>query len=67
MNLGENLKEARKAAGITQKELAERLQVYQKDISRWETSKLTPSALTLREICQILGASADKILELDHD
>ena len=67
MNLGENLKEARKAAGITQKELAERLQVYQKDISRWETSKLTPNALTLREICQILGVSADKILELDHD
>ena len=35
MNLGENIKKARKAAGVTQKELAERLQVYQKDISRW--------------------------------
>ena len=34
MNLGENIKKARKAAGVTQKELAERLQVYQKDISR---------------------------------
>ena len=41
MNLGENIKTARKAAGVTQKELAERLQVYQKDISRWENNELT--------------------------
>ena len=34
MNLGENIREARKAAGVTQKELAEYLDVYQKDISR---------------------------------
>ena len=30
MNLGENIRKARKAAGVTQKELAERLQVYPK-------------------------------------
>ena len=46
MNLGENIKKARKAAGVTQKELAERLQVYQKDISRWENNELTPNAIT---------------------
>ncbi len=34
--IGENIRKARKAAGVSQKELAERLQVYQKDISRWE-------------------------------
>ena len=33
MNLGENIKTARKAAGVTQKELAERLQVYQ--VGEW--------------------------------
>lgn len=49
MNLGENIKKARKAAGVTQKELAERLQVYQKDISRWENNELTPNAITLGE------------------
>ena len=61
MNLGENIKTARKAAGVTQKELAERLQVYQKDISRWEN---TPNAITLAKICRELNASADEILEL---
>ena len=63
MNLGENIKKARKAAGVTQKEL-ERLQVYQKDISRWENNELTPNAITLAKICRELNASADEILEL---
>lgn len=64
MNLGENLKKARKAAGMTQQELADRLGVYQKDISRWELNILVPSALTFAKICKELGASADEILEL---
>lgn len=64
MNLGENLKKARKTAGVTQKELAEQLDVYQKDISRWETGERVPSAMALAEMCRILKASADDILEL---
>ena len=45
MNLGENIREARKAAGVTQKELAEYLDVYQKDISRWENGEQIPVRL----------------------
>lgn len=65
MNLGKNIRIARKAAGITQNELAKRMQVYQKDISRWENNELTPSAINLAKICRELNASADAILELD--
>ena len=54
MNLGENIKRARERAGITQIMLAERLNVNQMAISRWEN----------REICRAIGASADEILEL---
>jgi len=64
MNLGENIRNARKAAGVTQKELAQQLGVYQKDISRWESNELTPNTLTFARICEVLGASADDILEL---
>ena len=64
MNLGENIKAARKAAGMTQKELAECLEVYQKDISRWELNELTPNTLTFAKICRALDTSADEILEL---
>ena len=65
MNLGQNIKKARKAAGVTQKELAERLGVYQKDISRWENNELIPSTINFAKICRELHASADAILELD--
>ena len=64
MNLGENIRKARKAAGVTQKELAERLQVYQKDISRWETGVRTPSAEYIIQICKALDISADYLLGL---
>lgn len=67
MNLGANIRKARKAAGVTQKELAGRLQVYQKDISRWENNELTPSAIYLAKICRELDASADEILELKQN
>jgi transcriptional regulator with XRE-family HTH domain len=67
MNLGENIKKARKAAGLTQKELAQRLQVYQKDISRWESNTLTPSTIVFYNICKELNATADEILELRND
>ena len=64
MSFTENLKKARKTAGVSQKELAERLQVYQKDISRWENGERTPSAEVFTRICKELGASADEILGL---
>lgn len=64
MDLGENIRTARKKARMTQKELAQRLGIAQKDISYWENGIYTPSALRLREICKELGASADEILEL---
>lgn len=64
MNLGENLAKARKAAGMSQKELAERLEVYPKDICRWEKGERVPSTLTFAKICRELGASADVLLEL---
>lgn len=67
MNLGENIKNARKAAGVSQADLAERLGVYQKDISRWERNVLTPNTLTFARICRELGASADELLELNKE
>lgn len=63
MNLGENIKKARKAAGVTQKGLAEALGVYQKDISRWENGERTPSVEALAGICKALKVSADTLLE----
>ena len=39
MDLGGNIRTARKAAGLTQKQLADKLGIYQKDVSRWENNE----------------------------
>jgi transcriptional regulator with XRE-family HTH domain len=62
--IGENIRKARKAAGVSQKELAERLQVYQKDISRWENGERTPTLEMFAKICRELNVSADEMLGL---
>lgn len=64
MTIGENLKKARQNVGMTQKELAEKLNVYPKDICRWETGARVPGADKLAAICRALNASADDILGL---
>ncbi len=64
MQFGANLAKARKEKGFTQKQLAEELGVYQKDISRWEQGKIEPGVLTLKKICEVMGVSADELLEI---
>lgn len=64
MAIGGNIKAARKAAGVTQVELAAKLGVNQKDVSRWEQDRQTPSTETLTRLCKFLDVSADSILGL---
>lgn len=63
-DFGKALKEAREVVGITQSELAEKIGVSQKDLSRWETNFYKTDVYTLRKICIALGVSADFILKV---
>lgn len=65
--IGENIRKARKAAGMSQAELAERLKVRQKDVSRWENGAHMPSLEIFAEICRQLDASADEVLGLKQN
>ena len=62
--IGDKLKQARVNAGVSQVELAERIGVYQKDISRWESGDITPSLEAFVKICRALNVSADVLLEI---
>lgn len=64
MSISENIKMARKNAGMTQKQLADAIGVYQKDISRWEKGERTPSAESVKVLCQTLHISADELLDI---
>lgn len=52
----------RKQQGMTQKELAERLAVSDKTISKWETGRSAPDNSILLDLCRILGISVNELL-----
>lgn len=57
------IKEMRKKKGITQKELAEKLNVYQVDISEWENTDRMPSVKNLTEIALALDLTLEELVE----
>ena len=60
--MGEKLRAAREAAGLTQVELAEKVGVTQRDISNWERCKREPGVLTVKKMAQALGCSMDDLV-----
>ena len=63
MTLADKLKEARKNAGLTQTELAEKLCVSRQAITKWETGKGIPDVENLRLISKVLNVSIDFLLD----
>ena len=62
MELHERIAFVRKAAGLTQEQLGEKLGVTRQAVSKWESAQATPDALTIARLCTELGVSADFIL-----
>lgn len=56
------IKKMRKKRGLTQKELAERIGVRQKDISRWESNVYNPKVDKLLLIAEALGCDIKDLL-----
>ena len=54
MTFGEKLRQARKAARMTQKELAEAVDLKHNAISNWEKGISSPDPTTIRRLCEIL-------------
>jgi transcriptional regulator with XRE-family HTH domain len=57
MNVGEQIREARKRYGMNQGELAEKISVSLDTVSRWETGKRMPRAEDLAKLALVLGVS----------
>ena len=53
----------RKENGLTQKELAEKLNVTDKAVSKWETGRSAPDISLLEKLSQILDVSVVEILK----
>lgn len=60
--IGFFISQLRKQKGYTQKDLAEKLMVTDKAISRWETGKGLPETSILKHLSEILGVSVGELL-----
>lgn len=56
------IRELREAAGWTQLQLANRLEVTPVTVYNWERGKYEPSAKQLRAIARVFGVSMDDIV-----
>ena len=62
MHLGEKLASLRKKRGMTQEDLAEKLDVTRKTISKWELNQSAPDLSYLIQLSDIYGVTTDFLL-----
>ncbi len=61
--LNENIKNLRKSKGMTQEELAARVNVVRQTVSKWEKGLSVPDAEMLQRIAEVLDTSVSRLLE----
>lgn len=66
MTFGEKLKEARKEAGLSQEQFAEKMSVSRSAIAKWESDKGMPDITNLKRMARLLGVSLDYLLDEDE-
>lgn len=67
MNLSEKIRVLRESAGMTQAELAERVGVSEKVVSKWECGETKPSVEVLPALADAFAMNIDDLFEHHHD
>ena len=62
IKIGRFIAECRKKANLTQMQLAEKLGITDKAISKWERGVAMPDTSIMLELCDILGISVNELL-----
>ena len=60
--IGRFIAERRKEAGLTQVQLAQKLGITDKAVSKWERGMALPDTSIMLELCDILGISVNELL-----
>ena len=62
-SIGETIANLRKQKGMTQSELAEKMNVTDKAVSKWERDLSCPDINTISKLADILDVSVDELLK----
>lgn len=65
--LGTMIAELRKQHGMTQLELAEKMNVTDKAVSKWERDLSCPDINSLPKLAEILGVSVDELMQIKKE
>ena len=57
-----SIKKYREAAGMSQEQLAARVDVHQTAVSQWENGETLPRAATLKKLAELFGCTVDELL-----
>lgn len=60
--LSEKIRELRRKSGLSQEELADKLDVSRQAVSKWETGAAVPTTETLVQLADFFGVSLDFLL-----
>ena len=60
--IGKFIAECRKEKNLTQLQLAEKLNISNRAVSKWETGKSCPDVSIMMELCDILGINVNELL-----
>ena len=62
VKIGQYIADKRKQAGLTQRQLAEQLNMSDKSVSKWERGICLPNVSVYKELCDILGITINEFL-----
>ena len=62
IKIGRFIAERRKACALTQAQLAERLGITDRAVSKWENGRSMPDSALMLELCGILGITVNELL-----
>ncbi len=62
IKIGRFIAECRKSKSITQAQLAQRLNITDRAVSKWETGKSMPDSSVMLELCEILKITVNDLL-----
>lgn len=62
--MGEMIAQLRKEKGMTQKDLADQMNVTDKAVSKWERNLACPDINSVPHLAEILGVSVDELLNV---
>lgn len=66
INCGDNIRKYREYNNLTQRELADKINVSHATIHSWETNRTEPKMGAIEKLCTIFGCSKTELIGLDE-